>query len=71
MLMNKPKKTKAKSNADKKRTPTPVISGYTEDEMEENILIRTIKKLEKKPSLELADEPRMDFRIGDRAVSTY
>ena len=66
MLMNKPKK-QSKSNADKKRTPTPVISGYTEDEMEE-IYSFAQSKIGEKPSLELADEPRMDFRIGDRAV---
>ena len=34
MLMNKPEK-QIKSNSDKKKTPTPVISGYTKEEMEE------------------------------------
>ena len=34
MLMNKPEK-KMKTSTDKKRTSAPIISGYTEDEMEE------------------------------------
>ena len=66
MLMNKPEK-QIKSNSDKKKTPTPVISGYTKEEMEE-IYSFAQSKIGEKPSEELADQPRMDFKIGDRAV---
>ena len=66
MLMNKPEK-QINSNSDKKKTPTPVISGYTKEEMEE-IYSFAQSKIGEKPSGELADQPRMDFKIGDRAV---
>ena len=66
MLMNKPEK-KIKNDLDKKKTPTPTISGYTKDEMEE-IYSFAKSKIGEKPSIELAEEPRMDFRIADRAV---
>ena len=66
MLMNKPEK-KIKNDLDKKKTPTPTISGYTKDEMEE-IYSFAKSKIGEKPSIELAEEPRMDFRITDRAV---
>ena len=66
MLMNKPEK-KIKNDLDKKKTPTPTISGYTKDEMEE-IYSFAKSKIGEKPSIELVEEPRMDFRITDRAV---
>jgi ribonucleoside-diphosphate reductase alpha chain len=66
MLMNKPEK-KIKNTSNQKKTPTPVISGYTSEEMEE-IYSFAQSKIGEKPSSDLANEPRMDFRIADRAV---
>ena len=64
--MNKPEK-KIKNTSNQKKTPTPVISGYTSEEMEE-IYSFAQSKIGEKPSSDLANEPRMDFRIADRAV---
>ena len=64
MLMNKPEKINKNKE---KKTPTPVISGYTKEEMEE-IYSFAQSKIGEKPSTELSEQPRIDFKINDRAV---
>ena len=64
MLMNRPEKIEQNK---KKKTPTPVISGYTKEEMEE-IYSFAQSKIGEKPSAELSEQPRIDFKINDRAV---
>ena len=64
MLMNKPEKIEQNKE---KKTPTPVISGYTKEEMEE-IYSFAQSKIGEKPSTELSEQPRIDFKINDRAV---
>ena len=64
MLMNKPEKTDQNKE---KKTPTPVISGYTKEEMEE-IYSFAKSKIGEKPPAELTEQPRIDFKINDRAV---
>ena len=64
MLMNKPEKIDKNKE---KKTPTPVISGYTKEEMEE-IYSFAQSKIGEKPSTELSEQPRIDFKINDRAV---
>ena len=64
MLMNKPEKIDQNKE---KKTPTPVISGYTKEEMEE-IYSFAQSKIGEKPSTELSEQPRIDFKINDRAV---
>ena len=64
MLMNRPEKIEQNK---KKKTPTPVISGYTKEEMEE-IYSFAQSKIGEKPSTELSEQPRIDFKINDRAV---
>ena len=64
MLMNKPEKIIQNKE---KKTPTPVISGYTKEEMEE-IYSFAQSKIGEKPSTELSEQPRIDFKINDRAV---
>ena len=64
MLMNKPEKIEQNK---KKKTPTPVISGYTKEEMEE-IYSFAQSKIGEKPPAELSEQPRIDFKINDRAV---
>ena len=64
MLMNRPEKINQNKE---KKTPTPVISGYTKEEMEE-IYSFAKSKIGEKPSAELAEQPRIDFKINDRAV---
>ena len=64
MLMNKPEKIQQNKE---KKTPTPVISGYTKEEMEE-IYSFAQSKIGEKPSTELSEQPRIDFKINDRAV---
>ena len=62
--MNRPEKIEQNK---KKKTPTPVISGYTKEEMEE-IYSFAQSKIGEKPSAELSEQPRIDFKINDRAV---
>jgi len=62
--MNKPEKIEQNK---KKKTPTPVISGYTKEEMEE-IYSFAKSKIGEKPPSELSEQPRIDFKINDRAV---
>tara|TARA_S200000501_G_scaffold193922_1_gene182727 strand:+ start:163 stop:2163 length:2001 start_codon:yes stop_codon:yes gene_type:complete len=62
--MNKPEKINKNKE---KKTPTPVISGYTKEEMEE-IYSFAQSKIGEKPSTELSEQPRIDFKINDRAV---
>jgi len=62
--MNKPEKIDQNKE---KKTPTPVISGYTKEEMEE-IYSFAQSKIGEKPSTELSEQPRIDFKINDRAV---
>tara|TARA_B100000927_G_scaffold60904_1_gene47494 strand:+ start:104 stop:2104 length:2001 start_codon:yes stop_codon:yes gene_type:complete len=50
-----------------KKTPTPVISGYTKEEMEE-IYSFAQSKIGEKPTTKLSEQPRIDFKINDRAV---
>ena len=64
MLMNKPEKIEQNKE---KKTPTPVISGYTKEEMEE-IYSFAQSKIGEKPPSELSEQPRIDFKINDRAV---
>ncbi len=64
MLMNKPEKIDQNKE---KKTPTPVISGYTKEEMEE-IYSFAQSKIGEKPPAELSKQPRIDFKINDRAV---
>ena len=64
MLMNKLEKTDQNKE---KKTPTPVISGYTKEEMEE-IYSFAKSKIGEKPPAKLAEQPRIDFKINDRAV---
>ena len=64
MLMNKPEKIEQNKE---KKTPTPVISGYTKEEMEE-IYSFAQSKIGEKPPAELSEQPRIDFKINDRAV---
>ena len=64
MLMNKPEKINKNKE---KKTPTPVISGYTKEEMEE-IYSFAQSKIGEKPPAELSEQPRIDFKINDRAV---
>ncbi len=64
MLMNKLEKTDQNKE---KKTPTPVISGYTKEEMEE-IYSFAKSKIGEKPPAELTEQPRIDFKINDRAV---
>ena len=64
MLMNRPEKIEQNK---KKKTPTPVISGYTKEEMEE-IYSYAQSKIGEKPPAELSEQPRIDFKINDRAV---
>ena len=64
MLMNKPEKIDQNKE---KKTPTPVISGYTKEEMEE-IYSFAQSKIGEKPPAELSEQPRIDFKINDRAV---
>ena len=64
MLMNKTEKIEQKKE---KKTPTPVISGYTKEEMEE-IYSFAQSKIGEKPPAELSEQPRIDFKINDRAV---
>ena len=64
MLMNKPEKIEQNKE---KKTPTPVISGYTKEEMEE-IYSFAQSKIGEKPPTELSEQPRIDFKINDRAV---
>ena len=64
MLMNRPEKIEQNK---KKKTPTPVISGYTKEEMEE-IYSFAQSKIGEKPPAELSEQPRIDFKINDRAV---
>ena len=64
MLMNRPEKIEQNK---KKKTPTPVISGYTKEEMEE-IYSFAQSKIGEKPPTELSEQPRIDFKINDRAV---
>ena len=64
MLMNKPEKIEQN---EEKKTPTPVISGYTKEEMEE-IYSFAQSKIGEKPPAELSEQPRIDFKINDRAV---
>ena len=64
MLMNKPEKIDQNKE---KKTPTPVISGYTKEEMEE-IYSFAQSKIGEKPPTELSEQPRIDFKINDRAV---
>ena len=64
MLMNKLEKIDQNKE---KKTPTPVISGYTKEEMEE-IYSFAQSKIGEKPSTELSEQPRIDFKINDRAV---
>ena len=64
MLMNKPEKINKNKE---KKTPTPVISGYTKEEMEE-IYSFAKSKIGEKPPAELTEQPRIDFKINDRAV---
>ena len=64
MLMNRPEKIQQNK---KKKTPTPVISGYTKEEMEE-IYSYAQSKIGEKPPAELSEQPRIDFKINDRAV---
>jgi len=62
--MNKPEKIEQNKE---KKTPTPVISGYTKEEMEE-IYSFAQSKIGEKPPSELSEQPRIDFKINDRAV---
>tara|TARA_B100000886_G_scaffold339044_1_gene303367 strand:- start:917 stop:2917 length:2001 start_codon:yes stop_codon:yes gene_type:complete len=62
--MNKPEKIDQNKE---KKTPTPVISGYTKEEMEE-IYSFAQSKIGEKPPAELSKQPRIDFKINDRAV---
>tara|TARA_A100000164_G_scaffold97447_1_gene84632 strand:+ start:163 stop:2163 length:2001 start_codon:yes stop_codon:yes gene_type:complete len=62
--MNKLEKTDQNKE---KKTPTPVISGYTKEEMEE-IYSFAKSKIGEKPPAELTEQPRIDFKINDRAV---
>ena len=64
MLMNKPEKIDQNKE---KKTPTPVISGYTKEEMEE-IYSFAQSKIGEKPTTKLSEQPRIDFKINDRAV---
>ena len=64
MLMNKPEKINQNKE---KKTPTPVISGYTKEEMEE-IYSFAQSKIGEKPPADLSEQPRIDFKINDRAV---
>ena len=64
MLMNRPEKIEQNK---KKKTPTPVISGYTKEEMEE-IYSYAQSKIGEKPPAELSEQPSIDFKINDRAV---
>ena len=64
MLMNRPEKINQNKE---KKTPTPVISGYTKEEMEE-IYSFAKSKIGEKPPAELTEQPRIDFKINDRAV---
>ena len=64
MLMNRPEEIEQNK---KKKTPTPVISGYTKEEMEE-IYSYAQSKIGEKPPAELSEQPRIDFKINDRAV---
>ena len=64
MLMNRPERIEQNK---KKKTPTPVISGYTKEEMEE-IYSFAQSKIGEKPPAELSEQPRIDFKINDRAV---
>ena len=64
MLMNKLEKTDQNKE---KKPPTPVISGYTKEEMEE-IYSFAKSKIGEKPPAELTEQPRIDFKINDRAV---
>ena len=61
MLMNRPEKIEQNK---KKKTPTPVISGYTKEEMEE-IYSFAQSKIGEKPSAELSEQPRIDFKINE------
>ena len=64
MLMNKIEKI---NQNNEKKTPTPVISGYTREEMEE-IYSFAQSKIGEKPTTKLSEQPRIDFKINDRAV---
>ena len=64
MLMNKIEKINQNKE---KKTPTPVISGYTREEMEE-IYSFAQSKIGEKPTTKLSEQPRIDFKINDRAV---
>ncbi len=64
MLMNKIEKINQNKE---KKTPTPVISGYTKEEMEE-IYSFAQSKIGEKPTTKLSEQPRIDFKINDRAV---
>ena len=64
MLMNKIEKI---NQNNEKKTPTPVISGYTKEEMEE-IYSFAQSKIGEKPTTKLSEQPRIDFKINDRAV---
>ena len=64
MLMNKIEKINKNKE---KKTPTPVISGYTKEEMEE-IYSFAQSKIGEKPTTKLSEQPRIDFKINDRAV---
>ncbi len=64
MLMNKIEKINQNKE---KKTPTPVISGYTKEEMEE-IYSFAQSKIGEKPTTNLSEQPRIDFKINDRAV---
>ena len=44
-----------------------MISGYTKEEMEE-IYSFAQSKIGEKPPAELSEQPRIDFKINDRAV---
>ena len=63
MLMENLEKTKKSE----RKTPPITISGYTDTEMEE-LYSQAKSKLGEKPPIENLNEPKMDFKVVDRAV---
>ena len=63
MLMENLEKTKKS----KRKTPPLTISGYTDSEMEQ-LYSQAKSKVGEKPPTENLNEPKMDFKVADRAV---
>ena len=56
-----------KTTKSKRKTPPLTISGYTDSEMEQ-LYTQAKSKIGEKPPTENLNEPKMDFKVADRAV---